>query len=506
MKRIIALAIIFSGMLCSNSASAGSYKNCSILNKTYKNGIAKSFAAAKKQKNIPKVSAGLYKSNIKLDLDKDGTVCENLKTIYVPAPSPNTYAPLTEAVSTTLPVASMNTPVSDLTTFVNSYAQSVVTVSCSTSQGSGVSIAFVPSAVHQARGFRSLIITNEHVIYNCLSLTTETQMKVLYKGVEYVGYLAAYPSWNDVNSGAMPDLAAIMTTELIPAASYSHVIEPSLGQAVVAVGSASGVPNVATKGEIAGVTWNKIMTTAPAGHGSSGGGLFNNRGQLLGFITAANASLIEVTPITQMCVVIFTCSTAILFDSLATGSPVTTLAPATTTTITSTTTSTTSTTSTTVPGSFIDGTKVLGVNFTSGRYATSTASLSICYWERLREFSGSISDVIANNIAPGTRVIVDILTSDAGFKTSRCGTWTPWSPVVPATVGDGAYVVNTEIQPGLWSATFSGSCYWERVSSFNGSLSSIIANAYTYTSAVIRIQPTDVGFTSHGCGNWVKIS
>ena len=33
-------------------------------------------AAAAKQKNKPKVSASIYKSTIKMDRDKDGTVCE----------------------------------------------------------------------------------------------------------------------------------------------------------------------------------------------------------------------------------------------------------------------------------------------------------------------------------------------------------------------------------------------------------------------------------------------
>jgi hypothetical protein len=116
-----------------------------------------------------------------------------------------------------------------------------------------------------------------------------------------------------------------------------------------------------------------------------------------------------------------------------------------------------------------------------------------------------LSDVIANNIVTSSRVIVDVLSTDVGFKTSRCGTWTPWSAVVPSVIADGAYVVTSEIQPGLWSTTFSGSCYWTRLSSFNGSLSAILANDFTYTSAVVRILPTDVGFTSSGCGTWTKI-
>lgn len=46
-----------------------------------------------------------------------------------------------------------------------------------------------------------------------------------------------------------------------------------------------------------------------------------------------------------------------------------------------------------------------------------------CYWARLRGFSGSSDDIIANEIAKGT-AIVTIKVSDKGFLSKRCGTWT----------------------------------------------------------------------------------
>lgn len=205
--------------------------------------------------------------------------------------------------------ASMSTQVANLQQFIANHAQSVVTVSCNGSQGSGVSIAVHLPAESKARGIQSYIVTNQHVIFDCLVLGAAEQMvTVTHNGVEYVGYLVAYPSWNDVQAGRQPDLAAIHTTALVPAAYVVGVKSPQLGHAVVAVGSAGGVAGVTTRGEVAGVTGTKIVTTAPAGHGSSGGALFNNQGQLLGFITAANASLVEVTPITQLCSWVLGCS------------------------------------------------------------------------------------------------------------------------------------------------------------------------------------------------------
>lgn len=212
--------------------------------------------------------------------------------------------------TTTLPPVTLSTQVANLAAFIDKYAQSIVTVSCNGSQGSGVSVSVSLTEAAKARGFQSYIITNEHVIYDCLVAGgSEEQVTITHKGIEYVGYLAAYPSWNDVNAGRQPDLASIWTTALVPATTLSNVKQPVLGHAVVSVGSAGGMPGVTTRGEIAGVSSKKIVTTAPAGRGSSGGALFNNLGQLLGFITAANASLVEVTPITELCSWVFDCST-----------------------------------------------------------------------------------------------------------------------------------------------------------------------------------------------------
>ena len=214
-----------------------------------------------------------------------------------------------------LPV-SLSSQVVDLQGFIDQYAQSVVTVLCGGVQGSGVSIGFSADSDDKAKGYQSMIITNEHVIFDCMKVTKigeDIIVTVLYKGVKYVGYVTISPSWNSVQAGTNPDLAAIMTTALIPPSSYRNVAQPKLGHSVVAVGTAGGVPNVTTRGDIAGVTSTKIVTTAPAGHGSSGGALFNTRGQLLGFITAANATLVEVLPISELCKFLFACTTPITF-------------------------------------------------------------------------------------------------------------------------------------------------------------------------------------------------
>jgi len=216
--------------------------------------------------------------------------------------------------TTTLPPRNRTTQVSNLQEFVNTYAKSVVTIYCGDSSGSGVSLSGITSTWMSELGGQSWIATNMHVVIDCIYSGTnwrDNRVTILHQGVEYVGYVTAWPSFADYRSGAKADLAGVMTTGQIPSTTYRNVRAPQLGDAVVAIGSAGGVPNITTRGEVAGVTARDIITTSPAGHGSSGGALFNNDGQLLGFIYSGNGSLVNVVPIPQLCLTILNCSTPI---------------------------------------------------------------------------------------------------------------------------------------------------------------------------------------------------
>jgi hypothetical protein len=97
MKKAVLLAItpaLVLGILNTNvsmvEAVTKTYSTCATLNKMYSGGVAQKSA----YKNVggtlaknPKVSSALYLANKKLDLDKDGIVCEVLKKV-VAAPSP----------------------------------------------------------------------------------------------------------------------------------------------------------------------------------------------------------------------------------------------------------------------------------------------------------------------------------------------------------------------------------------------------------------------------------
>jgi len=171
------------------------------------------------------------------------------------------------------------------------------------------------------------------------------------------------------------------------------------------------------------------------------------------------------------------------------------------------------TTTTTTPpggasGTFADGRYRIGQTLAARTYRTQVNS-SGRYWERESGFSGQLSDIIANNLT-NFHDVVTILPTDAGFKTQNCGTWTSdlsaltSSPTAP--FADGTWIVNTDVGPGTWTAAGGQSCYWARVSAFTGRVEDVVANDLGTTNPTATIAPTDVGFISHSCGSWTKVS
>ena len=82
---------------------------------------------------------------------------------------------------------------------------------------------------------------------------------------------------------------------------------------------------------------------------------------------------------------------------------------------------TTTTTAPHGPGtSFGSGTYVVGTGIVAGTYHALGGSG--CYWARLSGFGGTLAETISNDLASGP-IIVTIAASDAGFQSSGCGTW-----------------------------------------------------------------------------------
>ena len=72
--------------------------------------------------------------------------------------------------------------------------------------------------------------------------------------------------------------------------------------------------------------------------------------------------------------------------------------------------------------SFGDGTWRVGEDIQPGTYRSPGGPN--CYWERLRNFKGGFNSIIVNGgFSRNQTVTID--SSDAGFSTTRCGTWQP---------------------------------------------------------------------------------
>ena len=148
-----------------------------------------------------------------------------------------------------------------------------------------------------------------------------------------------------------------------------------------------------------------------------------------------------------------------------------------------------------------DGTWLVGEEVAPGRWAAPGGDS--CYWERLGGFGGS--DIIANGFG-SIRPVVEISPEDQGFSTSDCGRWRLVAEVlIPqiSSIPDGTWLVGEEVAPGRWAAPGSDSCYWERLGGFGGS--DIVANGFGSIRPVVEIVPTDIGFLTSDCGEWISI-
>ncbi len=128
-------------------------------------------------------------------------------------------------------------------------------------------------------------------------------------------------------------------------------------------------------------------------------------------------------------------------------------------------------------------------------------------YERLSGFSGEFDDIIANNNADAPAV-VEIKSTDAGFTSTGCGTWTKDLSAITeskTSFGEGAYIVGTDFEPGTYRNSGETGCYYERLKNFTGDFNSIIANNNTDNPTVVEIAPTDAGFRSDSCGTWTKL-
>jgi len=172
---------------------------------------------------------------------------------------------------------SYSDPPEDLSKLSETLLPSVVTVKCLQGSGTGWSADATLSTSMQSAGFLSLILTNHHVISECL--TTKTVTLTLSNGTSIAGSIVA---WNEDL-----DVAGITTKTVIPALQWIGS-RPKQGWWVGVLGSPLGTSGILTTGIISSV--NSISETftftAAINPGNSGGPVFDSTGRVLGLATS----------------------------------------------------------------------------------------------------------------------------------------------------------------------------------------------------------------------------
>ncbi|MGH9211597.1 MAG: DUF1707 SHOCT-like domain-containing protein [Acidimicrobiales bacterium] len=154
---------------------------------------------------------------------------------------------------------------------------------------------------------------------------------------------------------------------------------------------------------------------------------------------------------------------------------------------------------------------VVGQDIQPGRYLATELTFS-CYWERVSGPNGTLDEVIVNGLGTadlegGGHLIVEILATDAGFRTQGCGEWRPFAPpAAPATtMGNGDWLVGSDIQAGTYRSTGPSGvleCAWERASDFTHDMTGdLVDYDFTADPAVVQVRAGE-RFTTDGCGTW----
>ncbi len=174
-------------------------------------------------------------------------------------------------------VANFSEPPNNLTSLSENLLPSTVTVVCGSGSGSGWSAETNISPALKSDGYKSVIVTNHHVIADCVASKKATI--VTNSGSRYEGVLLA---WNELR-----DVATVAIKNEVPALQWIGA-EPKQGWWIGVIGSPLGKPGILTTGVISSVdTVGKTFTlTAAINPGNSGGPVFDSTGRVIGLATS----------------------------------------------------------------------------------------------------------------------------------------------------------------------------------------------------------------------------
>lgn len=221
--------------------------------------------------------------------------------------------PTAPSITPTLVTKAGKSP-DDLVALAATEIRSVVTITCGNSLGSGWSARVNLSPKLIAGGYNSYIITNQHVIKDCI-FSGDIKI-ILSDQTKLTGYLWASDEVNDV--------AAIAVKSEIPPLEWQG-FRPQQGWWAGVVGSPLGFAGILTTGLISSLTPALYFatTTAAINSGNSGGPVFDRTGRVLGIATAKYAGaegfgIIHGTPMLCGKVVVCPTNTSVWAENMGT--------------------------------------------------------------------------------------------------------------------------------------------------------------------------------------------
>ena len=145
-------------------------------------------------------------------------------------------------------------------------------ISCGDSVGTGFGINISISAEAEAKGYNGSLITNVHVVEDCL----DENVTVTQNGRNLGGFV-----WNwDFDN----DLAIVHTIGEVETLEAAQT-KPERGDFVVAFGNPYGLEGTVTSGIVSNIDDDTIITDAAIDPGASGGPLVNDLGEYIGINT-----------------------------------------------------------------------------------------------------------------------------------------------------------------------------------------------------------------------------
>lgn len=146
------------------------------------------------------------------------------------------------------------------------------------------------------------------------------------------------------------------------------------------------------------------------------------------------------------------------------------------------------------------GTYIVGTNIQPGIYRGQAGYdlFRSCYWARLKDVSGTLDSILANENSIG-QFYVEVRSTDYALET-RCElrflSSLPEPPTeFPQKIMPGTYIVSIDIQPGTYrgqaGAEITASCYWARLRDVAGEMGSIIANDNAIGQYYIQVRSSD---------------